>query len=473
MCDQLMRVDDCLKEIAVMTTSALLQAARALESQGRRSEALLIAQISEISRRKAHVDVGYPDLFSYVTRELGVSEGAAACRIQVARVCQRFPQILQALAAGSINLTVASRISPALTAANCDFLLGKCRGMSSRDVLSLLTDMGLHREPASNKPSLRKASSSSEKMAVSGDALGADISKPKEMARTADVPEVHGASPGINRAQVDGKDRALSEKPLLLFQENIASFLPGRDGQGSASSATGRDGQCSAPLAADRYNLKLSISGELKNKIDRLAEVIGLAHAVAHMEQIIDRAVSDSLAIRDPICKEQRRRRRENKAREKCGMNQTPAPQDAAMTTSDMAIAGVGKSVELEQSIGSGSESIGSVSEASGKDRARKAYTRTDASSPLGYVTAKVRAVALLKAGYRCEFVSKEGQRCQARAALQIDHIVPKAMGGAGDAANVQVLCRGHNIRKGELDLGGAYVHGIIERKRSAAIRVE
>ena len=116
-----MRVDDCLKEIAVMTTSALLQAARALESQGRRSEALLIAQISEISRRKAHVDVGYPDLFSYVTRELGVSEGAAACRIQVARVCQRFPQILQALAAGAINLTVASRISPTLTPANWDF----------------------------------------------------------------------------------------------------------------------------------------------------------------------------------------------------------------------------------------------------------------------------------------------------------------------------------------------------------------
>ena len=141
MCNQISNVGEILRAMGTMPTKVLLEGARELESQVKRNEALLIAHISEIARRKAHLDLGYADLFNYVTKELRVAEGAAACRIQVAGVCQRFPQILQKLAAGDITLTVAGRISPVVTAENCDFLLEKCRGLSSREVLSLLADL--------------------------------------------------------------------------------------------------------------------------------------------------------------------------------------------------------------------------------------------------------------------------------------------------------------------------------------------
>lgn len=48
--------------------------------------------------------------------------------------------------------------------------------------------------------------------------------------------------------------------------------------------------------------------------------------------------------------------------------------------------------------------------------------------------------------GGRCAFVGSEGIRCGATAWLELDHIVPWALGGrSDDPANVRLLCRAHN----------------------------
>jgi len=45
----------------------------------------------------------------------------------------------------------------------------------------------------------------------------------------------------------------------------------------------------------------------------------------------------------------------------------------------------------------------------------------------------------------RCTFVSDEGRRCEATRWLELDHIVPWALGGrSDDAGNIRLLCR-HN----------------------------
>jgi hypothetical protein len=46
--------------------------------------------------------------------------------------------------------------------------------------------------------------------------------------------------------------------------------------------------------------------------------------------------------------------------------------------------------------------------------------------------------------GLRCTFAAN-GRRCEARAFLELDHEVPKALGGPADAENLRVLCRAHN----------------------------
>ncbi len=46
----------------------------------------------------------------------------------------------------------------------------------------------------------------------------------------------------------------------------------------------------------------------------------------------------------------------------------------------------------------------------------------------------------------RCSYAAPDGRRCEARAGLEYDHIVPWVFGGRSDAAvNIRLLCRAHN----------------------------
>jgi 5-methylcytosine-specific restriction endonuclease McrA len=362
---------------------------RELELKVKRGEALLIAYISEIARRKAHLDLGYGNLFSFVTEELGVAEGAAGCRIQVARVCQKFPEILVALADGQINLTVAARLSPVLTAENCDELIQQCSKRSSREVLALLADLELRHEQPVRKPSITKASPFGTR-----------------------VPTPAAASPLSQPSQLF-KQGPVTAAGLMLQQESLV-VTP--------------TAPAPVPAAATaRYNLKLSISEELKGRIDRLAEVLGVGDATSHLEEILEKAVGDALTKRDPICRQERGEARAAKAA-------GSAKKDCAAEVSPCA---------------------------------EKAEQQGEA------ISAKVRAAALQRAGYRCEFIGREGHRCAARGQLQIDHVVPRACGGRGHLENVQVLCRTHNLRKAGLDLGEAFIQRKIEAKRAKSGSIE
>ena len=87
------------------------------------------------------------------------------------------------------------------------------------------------------------------------------------------------------------------------------------------------------------------------------------------------------------------------------------------------------------------------------------------------WVSAKVKALALAKAGYSCKFAGEDGHRCASRLALQLDHIVPRAHGGPGSIDNIQVLCRAHNIRKAEHDMGALFIQEKIKKSRPAPHR--
>jgi hypothetical protein len=49
-----------------------------------------------------------------------------------------------------------------------------------------------------------------------------------------------------------------------------------------------------------------------------------------------------------------------------------------------------------------------------------------------------------------CSWKAKDGRRCGSRWKLEIDHIVPVALGGTATADNLRLLCRAHNVRQAE-----------------------
>ena len=84
----------------------------------RKQVSLFIAHLSVVSKRKLHLEFGYKSLFDYCTKHLNLSEGSAYRRIQVAKVCNEFPLILEALSQNQISLTVASQLAPHLNEEN-------------------------------------------------------------------------------------------------------------------------------------------------------------------------------------------------------------------------------------------------------------------------------------------------------------------------------------------------------------------
>src|SRR5438477_5955878 len=85
--------------------SVLLRDLATLVFHDRVTTANLLAHIAEVDARRLYVPVGFSSMHAYCVQELGLSEDAAAKRIQAARVARRFPVFLTAVAEGRLHLT--------------------------------------------------------------------------------------------------------------------------------------------------------------------------------------------------------------------------------------------------------------------------------------------------------------------------------------------------------------------------------
>ena len=97
-----------------------------------------IILIAEIAQRNLHLDHGYMHLSDYCQQYLGLSEGEAWTRVQIAKVSKKFPELVLAFASGGISLTVAGMLARHLTPDNKDELLSRAAGKSKRVVEELL-----------------------------------------------------------------------------------------------------------------------------------------------------------------------------------------------------------------------------------------------------------------------------------------------------------------------------------------------
>ena len=68
----------------------------------------------------------------------------------------------------------------------------------------------------------------------------------------------------------------------------------------------------------------------------------------------------------------------------------------------------------------------------------------------------EARRQAVARDGLRCSFVSEDGRRCDETGFLELDHVVPVALGG-GARDGVRVLCRSHNLYEAERILGSRH----------------
>ncbi len=85
------------------------------------------------------------------------------------------------------------------------------------------------------------------------------------------------------------------------------------------------------------------------------------------------------------------------------------------------------------------------------------------------YVPAEVKRAVWARDGSRCTFVGTNGQRCDSRTRLELDHVLPIAKGGASTVGNLRLRCRAHNQYEAERALGERFM----KTKRERAIEAK
>jgi hypothetical protein len=99
--------------------------------------------------------------------------------------------------------------------------------------------------------------------------------------------------------------------------------------------------------------------------------------------------------------------------------------------------------------------------------RARPSQERSDTSR----VSRATRRAVFERDGERCTFADAEGHRCPATTWLELDHVIPRACGGANELANLRVRCRAHNALYAEQAFGKDHVERKIRERRDPRLR--
>jgi len=224
--------------LAGMSDRELLVETRRVVDIDRRTTAELLALLAEIDARKLYRAEGYSSLFTYCTQVLRLSEPAAYSRITAARAARNFPTILARLANGDVTLTTVTLLASHLTAENHEAVLDAARHKSKRDVERLVAAL----DP---QPDI---SASIRRQPIS------------VQARPEPLTDAAGSAPAVTSS---------ASVPRLVMKPAVV-----------------------APLVPARYFVKLTVSQETHDKLQRARDL--LRHTIPNGDPaaIIDRALT-------------------------------------------------------------------------------------------------------------------------------------------------------------------------------------
>jgi len=330
--------------------------------------AKLIAYLAEMSARKTALELGYKSLYDYCIRALNLSEGAVPARIDVANISRRFPQLLVALAECRVSLTVAALLAPHLTEDNVNDVISDCAGKTRKETEEYV--LAFRPKPVF-EPSIRKRPESAKKMTQV---------------------EPSSSSPPSSSPTTPSAEKPKSSPTILQ------------------------------PAQPEIFNFRFSADRDFKDKFERLAEVLGVDKAQAHMADILEKAIDIALDKKDPKKKLERRRNRQK--------------ADAATSRSNE-------------------------------------MPKKDAPAKSRYISSEVSERVHERGRYQCVYTGYGGTRCTARAGLHIDHGAPFAIYRRNDERLLQLLCPQHNLLQAERVYGSDFIQRKIASRRRKAARMK
>jgi hypothetical protein len=233
----------------------LLHQAHRLAAVEREATASLIECLAEVDARRLYLGEGCSSLFAWCTDVLHLSGDAAYGRIEAARVARRYPVALQALATGSLSMTVLALLRPHLTDANHLDLLAQAHHKSKRQVEQLIATLA----PKPDVPST---------------------------IRRLPGPEAPVAAIQHNPADLLCEGAATPVEPVI---GRVAPTVPAAPQPGAAVPANQRP--VVAPLAPERFKIQFTVSHDTRDRLRRAQDLLRHAIPSGDPAAIFDRAL--------------------------------------------------------------------------------------------------------------------------------------------------------------------------------------
>jgi hypothetical protein len=308
----------------------------------REATAALIVHLAEFDARRLFEGAGYSSLFKYGMAVLHLSEDAVYNRIKAARAARRYPVIIERLESGALTPTTVRLLGPRLTRENHQELLAAASGKGKQAVEELLA----RRFPQPDVTArVRKVPS-------------------RPVAPSADVPPTSPEPTAFSPVgcEIAPAPASAAEPPAVLPMPTVARALV-------------------RPLAPERYEIRFTASGELREKLRVAQDLLGHAIPSGDIAEVFDRALT--LLVADL-------------SRRKFA--------------------------------------------ATGRPRRSRGQSDTSRNIP-----AEVRRRVDARDARLCRFVAPDGRRCDERRFLEYHHVIPYAADGKPTVENIQLRCRAHN----------------------------
>ena len=380
--------------VAALSDRELLAQTGNLARVERHLQGAIIDHLAEIEARSLFLRRGFASLFEYAVRELGYSDAAAGRRIAAMRLCADNPQTRERLRDGSLSLSAAAELQWAF-------------------------DRQRRRVPPVAATATRRA-----------DTPRADTPQ------AATTPAV-AALPTEPPLVLDAVGRQkLVEEAAGKSTRQVKRMLADLDPELAAAADRVR------PLGNGRYELKAVIDAECQRGLEQLASLLSHVDPRMTVGQLVGRLVREALDRHDPS------RRRPRTGSRPADVHAAPTP--AAEPEADRRTASAPKQPARRAASPPKETARPAVSATStaqtgpGCDGHAAPAPKSRASGRA--IPAAVQREVWQRDAGRCRYVDPHtGRRCTSRHLLQIDHVLPYALGGGSDPANLRLLCHAHH----------------------------
>lgn len=373
----------------------LLQNFSHLVRKEKETTASLVRYLSEILRRRLFAREGYSSLFAYLTEKYYYSGSAAYRRIQAAKVSLKFPEIIDLLAHGKLNLVSISLIEPHLTFENGKELIEKVLGKTKEEIEYLISNsfqraaIQTHADKIRRLPVIKKETSRMLKSCHS---------------------EREGLQPETQRiSNGDSSSFATRGFGLRMTSSDAAAAV--------ADENSGKD-------EIRRVKIEFVADERLAQKIERARAILRHKYPKARLEEIFDEALEVLLEKKD-ISRKLISRENE-RAVESCHPERQGREGSQRTDSSGFAL---GMTWPTPR--------VALARNDTCFENEKKKVTR--------YIPQQIRREVWQRDQGKCVYQSPEGKQCGEEAFLEMDHVRPWALGGRSTAENLQILCRTHN----------------------------